>query len=139
MIINSISFGDITSIFTAILCYMFQNYKIIYQFSNFLLTSGHTEEITYTADFTDLPNIPASQVSIGSADTYVALELQRTYRLRSVYLQLKSSEPNGLIMYRGGKNGDFFAVELIQVSLCHKQLIIKAIATNSRFWATTAM
>jgi len=76
--------------------------------------TGNAEEISYSAEFSSAPVTPLSPVSIGSEETYVEHDLPHT-NFHSLYLQLRTSQPTGLILYRETRNGDYICLEMIQV------------------------
>lgn len=86
--------------------------------------AGADPEISYTARFDSEPIIPLDPVSFGSSDTYVAQGLTHTSKLTTFYVKIKTYESNGLILFRGGQNGDYFALGLVQVTNLIAQLAI---------------
>ena len=53
-------------------------------------------------------------VSFTSHHTYLGMPQLKAYNIIDIYFQIKTSEEDGLIMYNGGKEDDFIAVELIK-------------------------
>ena len=77
---------------------------------------GGSHGISYTSTFSSEPIQLDDSVSFGSADTYVAQNMSPMAGLTSLYLRIKTQEANGLILFREGRNQDFVALELVQVS-----------------------
>lgn len=67
--------------------------------------------------------------TILSKSTFVGLSPFKSFSTLNIYFQFKTKEPNGLIVYSGGKRNDYLAVELasghIYVFLQMKSEMIK--------------
>ncbi|XP_060079524.1 neurexin-3-like [Ylistrum balloti] len=74
--------------------------------------SQDIQNIETTARFlTDEPML-RNPVTFKSKEAYAQLEKLSAYLEFSVYFKFKTTEPNGLIMYNGGRGQDFLAFEL---------------------------
>lgn len=79
------------------------------------MIAGDTREVTYTCVFSSERLDPIGPVSFGATETYVTLDDTPSNSITTVYMRLRTGEKNGLILYREGRNGDYVALELIQV------------------------
>lgn len=66
-----------------------------------------------TAKFGKKDNIVHHPVTFKSKFTFLGLPQLRAYSTLNLYFQFKTMEPNGLLLYNGGKGQDFVAVELV--------------------------
>ncbi|XP_076324369.1 neurexin 1-like isoform X2 [Tachypleus tridentatus] len=66
-----------------------------------------------TAKFGNKEHIVHRPVTFKSKLTYVGLPQLKAYSTMNLYFQFKTSDPSGLILYNGGKEQDFIAIELV--------------------------
>uniref|UniRef100_T1L145 Laminin G domain-containing protein n=2 Tax=Tetranychus urticae TaxID=32264 RepID=T1L145_TETUR len=52
-------------------------------------------------------------ITFKSRRTYIGLPQLKAYSTMALYFQFKTTLPNGLILYNGGKDEDFIAIELV--------------------------
>jgi len=81
-----------------------------------ILDEAHLKQLSYegTVKFQHMEDSVHQPVSFSSHHTYLGMPQLRAYNLIDIYFQFKTSEPDGLILYNGGKDNDFIAIELIQ-------------------------
>lgn len=74
--------------------------------------SQDIQNIETTARFLSDEPVLRNPVTFKSKEAYAQLEKLSAYLEFSVYFKFKTTEPNGLIMYNGGRGQDFLAFEL---------------------------
>lgn len=88
---------------------------------NFVFNGNHFFEMAkandiknfvVTAHFDDDEPMLRDPVTFKSKESYVQLSQLEIYRDFSIYFKFKTTEPDGLILYNGGKGDDFIAFEL---------------------------
>ncbi|XP_042874196.1 neurexin-1-like isoform X2 [Penaeus japonicus] len=75
--------------------------------------SGHVDRFEVTAEFGKGARIVHHPVTFKSRSAFVALPQLKAYASTNIYFQFKTLQPNGLIMFNGGKGHDFLAIELV--------------------------
>jgi len=81
-----------------------------------VLDEAHLKQIEYEGNvkFQHMEDSVYHPVSFTSHHTYLGMPQLKAYNIIDIYFQIKTSEEDGLIMYNGGKEDDFIAVELIK-------------------------
>ncbi|KAG8179390.1 hypothetical protein JTE90_003646 [Oedothorax gibbosus] len=74
---------------------------------------GQMDNFKVTAKFGKKEDIVHHPVTFKSKSTYLGLSQLKAYSSMNLYFQFKTLEPNGLLLYNGGKGQDFVAVELV--------------------------
>ncbi|XP_054713514.1 neurexin-1-like [Uloborus diversus] len=75
--------------------------------------SGQMTNFKVTAKFGKKDEIVHHPVTFKSKFTFIGLSQLKAYSSMNLYFQFKTLEPNGLILYNGGKGQDFIAIELV--------------------------
>ncbi|XP_054706570.1 neurexin-1-like [Uloborus diversus] len=78
-----------------------------------MVHSGQIAHFKLTAKFGKKDHIVHHPVTFKSKFTFLGLPQLRAYSTLNLYFQFKTMEPNGLLLYNGGKGQDFLAVELV--------------------------
>ncbi|NP_001240692.1 neurexin [Aplysia californica] len=76
--------------------------------------SGTGDNIEISARFSSDEYVVRDPVTFKSVDAFAILPTLQAHEEFSVSLQLKTTESDGLILYNGGNENDFFALELFQ-------------------------
>jgi len=81
-----------------------------------VLDEAHLKQIEYEGNvkFQHMEDSVYHPVSFTSHHTYLGMPQLKAYNIIDIYFQIKTTEEDGLIMYNGGKDDDFIAVELIK-------------------------
>ena len=75
--------------------------------------ASYSNDVSLSANFLDSPMLPYATVTFNSQNTYIGLTpLKANYDI-AVSFMFRTLEANGLIMYNGGHDKDFFAIELV--------------------------
>lgn len=77
-----------------------------------LARTGEIGNIQTTADFDKKDKLVQFPITFKSPGAYLTTRLN-LYSTFTIFFQLKTTQPNGLIMYNGDGTGDFFALELV--------------------------
>ncbi|GFW98103.1 neurexin-2 [Trichonephila clavipes] len=75
--------------------------------------SGQMTNFKVTAKFGKKDEIVHHPVTFKSKFTFIGLSQLKAYSSMNLYFQFKTLEPNGLILFNGGKGQDFIAIELV--------------------------
>ena len=79
-----------------------------------LARTGGLQNIKTSATFDKKDKLVKYPVTFSSTQAYLKTRL-RIYSTFSIYFQIKTTQPNGLVLYCGGGSGkDFFTVELVK-------------------------
>ncbi len=74
--------------------------------------TGNLRNIETNANFDKKDKLVQFPITFKSTGAYVTTRLN-LYSTFTIFFQLKTTQPNGLIMYNGDGTGDFFALELV--------------------------
>nr|CAB3264446.1 neurexin-3-like [Phallusia mammillata] len=81
--------------------------------SNFLIDSCFNQGIPCNHNVTWGERYAvAKPVTFRGSDSYIAMNTLSAYRTMSIFLSIKTTVTDGLILYNGGNSGDFMAVEI---------------------------
>lgn len=81
------------------------------------MKSDLKDKIEISAHFSSDEHSVIKPVTLKSGETYAVLPQSQFDDKLAVSLQLRTTEPSGLILYYGGTGPGFFALELFQGSL----------------------
>ena len=79
-----------------------------------MIRVGQIENVEVSAKFGKSQPIIDKPVTFKSKHTFVGLPQLKAYSTTNIYFQFKTLEPDGLILYNGGKSQDFIGVEMVK-------------------------
>ncbi|CAH1791707.1 unnamed protein product, partial [Owenia fusiformis] len=79
--------------------------------------SGEVTNIEVTATFDKMEKLIQNPVTFKSSHAYAMLPRLNAYSTFNLFFQLKTTEPDGLVMFNKGEGGDFIALEMVKGNL----------------------